>query len=64
MKKRDIRVPVLIYTMRPEDPAGQAAQRKMVALAGASDLAVTPREVRNKVIGRFSPGSLAFRLTG
>ena len=55
MKQRDIRVPVLIYTMRPEDPAGQAAQRKMVARAGASDLAVTPREVRDKVIGRFSP---------
>lgn len=58
MKKRDIRVPVLIYTMRPEDPAGQAAQRKLVALAGASDLAVTPREVRDKVLGRFSAGIL------
>jgi DNA-binding response OmpR family regulator len=53
LRQRGVTVPVIIYTMRPSDPAGQAAQRKMVADAGASDLALTPAEVRAKVLSRF-----------
>lgn len=55
MKRRDIAVPVLIYTMRPKEPAGQVAQRTMVFDGGAADLAVTPHEVRAKVIARLAP---------
>jgi DNA-binding response OmpR family regulator len=55
MKQRGIKIPVVIYTMRPKDGAGQEAQRRMVADAGAADLAVTPQEVRAKVLKRLAP---------
>jgi len=55
MKQRGIAVPVVIYTMRPKDRAGQEAQRRMIADAGAADLAVTPQEVRAKVLKRLAP---------
>ena len=57
MKQRGIAVPVVIYTVRPEDRSGQAAQRQMVADAGAADLAVTPQEVRAKVLKRLAPST-------
>lgn len=50
MRQREMATPVLIYTVRPDRPAGQVAQRKLVAAAGASGLAVTPQEVRSKVL--------------
>ena len=55
MEQRGIAVPVVIYTMRPTDRAGQEAQRRMVADAGAADLALTPQEVRAKVLKRLAP---------
>jgi len=55
MRRRGFAVPVLIYTLRPKTAAGQAAQRTLVLGGGATDLAVTPEEVRAKVIGRFAP---------
>jgi DNA-binding response OmpR family regulator len=55
MKRRALVVPVLIYTVRPKDPRGQQAQRRLVAEAGASDLALTPQEVRAKVLRRLLP---------
>jgi DNA-binding response OmpR family regulator len=54
MKQREITVPVVIYTIRPKDRAGQDAQRRLVADAGAADLAVTPLEVRAKVLKRLA----------
>ncbi len=57
MKQRGIAVPVVIYTMRPKDRAGQEAQRRMVADTGAADLAVTPQEVRAKVLKRLAPST-------
>lgn len=53
LRRRRSTTPVLIYTMRPKDIEGQAAQRRLVASAGATDLAVTPEEVRQKVIDRL-----------
>ncbi len=53
LRRRGSRIPVFIYTVRPKDSAGQVAQRRLVAAAGASDLAVTPEEVREKVLGRL-----------
>jgi hypothetical protein len=50
MKQQSIMAPVIIYTIRPDDRASQQAQQRMVAEAGALDLAVTPSEVRSKVI--------------
>lgn len=47
-------VPVIIYTVRPNSPAGQEEQRRMVAEAGATDLALTPEEVRAKIVGWIS----------
>ena len=57
MKERGLSVPVIIYTVRPKDPAGQEAQRQMVAAAGAADLAVTPQEIRSEVLGRLAPST-------
>ena len=57
MKQQGIRVPTIIYTMRPDDPARQSAQQIMVAEAGAVDLAVTPTEIRSKVVNRFAAES-------
>ena len=57
MKQRGIAVPVVIYTIRPKDRAGQEAQRRMIADAGAADLAVTPQEVRAKVLNRLRPAA-------
>jgi DNA-binding response OmpR family regulator len=57
MKQQGIRVPAIIYTMRPNDPARRSAQQIMVAEAGAVDLALTPAEVRSKVINRFAAES-------
>ena len=53
MRDRAISIPVIIYTIRPDNPAGQAAQRKLIAEAGASGLAVTPQEVRTMILERF-----------
>lgn len=55
MKRRQIAVPVVIYTLRPPTPAKQAAQRALVRDGGADDLAVTPQEVRAKVMARLTP---------
>ena len=57
MKERRMTVPVIIYTIRPADRAGQEAQRRMVAAAGAVDLAVTPQEARTKVLARLTPST-------
>jgi DNA-binding response OmpR family regulator len=57
MKQRGLSVPVIIYTVRPNDRAGQEAQRQMVADAGAADLAVTPQEIRRKVLSRLAPST-------
>jgi DNA-binding response OmpR family regulator len=55
MKQAGSKVPVIIYTVRPKEPSGQAAQRRLAAEAGVADLAVTPEEVRAKVIQRLAP---------
>ena len=47
-------VPIIIYTIRPADEAGQIAQRELVKSAGVNDLAVTPQEVRQKVLNRVN----------
>ncbi len=57
LKERRMTVPVIIYTIRPTDRAGQEAQRRMVAAAGAVDLAVTPQEARAKVLARLRPST-------
>jgi len=57
MRSRGITIPVIIYTVRPKDRAGREAQRRMVAAAGAIDLAVTPQDVRAKVLKRFAPST-------
>jgi hypothetical protein len=54
MRQAGISVPVIIYTVQPKDPAGQEAQRRIVTAAGA-DLALTPKEVREKVFRRIEP---------
>jgi DNA-binding response OmpR family regulator len=53
MKGNGIAKPLIIYTVRPKQPAGQRAQRQMVREAGA-DLAVTPAEVQRIVVGRLA----------
>jgi DNA-binding response OmpR family regulator len=53
LRQRGSKVPVFIYTLRAKDKTGQVAQRRLVASAGANDLAVTPEEVRAKVLGRL-----------
>ena len=55
MTQRGSNVPVIIYTVRPKELSGQAAQRRLVSEAGAADLAVTPEEVRAKVLQRLTP---------
>ena len=55
MKKRGITVPVLVYTVRPKERFRQEAQRRLVAEAGAVDVAVTPEEVRAKALARLAP---------
>lgn len=50
MKQHQISVPVIIYTVRPKLRRGQEAQANLVAAAGSKDLAVTPQEVRVKVL--------------
>lgn len=52
LKQRGIKVPVIIYTIRPQGAVRQQAQRRLVAEAGAADLAVTPAEVRVKALAR------------
>lgn len=54
MKQRGNNVPVIIYTVRPKDASRQLAQRRLAAEAGAADLAVTPEEVRAKVLQRLT----------
>lgn len=54
MRQRGITVPVIIYTIRPKDRAGQEAQRRLVADAGAIELAVTPEQVRAEVLERLA----------
>lgn len=55
MKNRAIKVPVLIYTVRPRDRVRQEAQRRLVWQAGAADVAVTPDEVEAKALARLVP---------
>jgi len=50
LRQRGLKVPVMIYTIRPSTPAGQAEQRRLIAKAGAADLALTPEEVRAKAL--------------
>lgn len=57
MRQRGRTAPVVIYTVRPKDRAGIQAQQQLVADAGATDLAVTPQEVRSKVRGRLAVSS-------
>ena len=54
LRDRGSSVPIIIYTMRPADKAGQIAQRELVKSAGVNDLAVTPQEVRQKVLNRVN----------
>lgn len=49
--------PVIIYTVRPDEPDRQRAQRQLVSEAGAADLALTPLEVRTKVMDRIAAKS-------
>lgn len=49
MKQRGMTAPVIIYTVRPKDRAGQERLQHLAATAGASDLAVTPEEVRSSI---------------
>ena len=53
MRRRQMRVPVVIYTVRPQDPAGEEALRRLVTKAGATDLAVTPEEVRAEILSKL-----------
>lgn len=55
MRQRRLNIPVLIYTVRPADPVGSRFQRTLVVQGGAADLAVTPQEVRAKVLSRLIP---------
>ena len=57
MKQRGLTVPVIIYTIRPKDRAGQERLRHLVAGSGASDLAVTPQEVRSSISRQLAPGA-------
>lgn len=57
MRRSGMEVPVIIYTIRPKDRVRQEAQRQLVASSGATDLALTPHEVRAKVLGRVGAGS-------
>lgn len=57
MKELGLTVPVIIYTIRPDGERQQRAQRQLVAQAGAADLALTPVEVRAKVLARVDQGS-------
>lgn len=57
MKQRGLNVPVIIYTVRPQDLSGQERLRRMVAASGASDLAVTPQEVRSSISRRLAPAA-------
>jgi DNA-binding response OmpR family regulator len=49
-RARGLDIPIMIYTMRPPDPARQRAQRDLVAASGATHLALTPQEVRAKAL--------------
>jgi DNA-binding response OmpR family regulator len=53
MRARNDRTPVVIYTVRADQPAKQEAQRNLVAESGAQALAVTPQEVRTIVLRLF-----------
>ena len=55
MRERGITVPVIIYTIRPKDRSGQERLRLLAAGAGASDLAVTPEQVRASISRRLVP---------
>jgi DNA-binding response OmpR family regulator len=57
IRQRGNTVPVVIYTVRPKDRAGQVAQRQLAAEAGAADLVVTPQEVRAQVRKRLAASS-------
>ncbi len=54
-RARGFTMPFMIYTMRPPDLARQRAQRELVAASGATHLALTPQEVRAKVLDIVSP---------
>lgn len=55
MKQRGMTVPVIIYTVRPTDRSGQERLQHLVAGAGASDLALTPEEVRSSISRQLAP---------
>ncbi|NJC05974.1 DNA-binding response OmpR family regulator [Sphingomonas kaistensis] len=52
MSEQGMAAPVMIYTVRPSEPERQRAQKELVARSGAADLALTPAEVRAKVMAR------------
>jgi DNA-binding response OmpR family regulator len=54
MRARNDRTPVVIYTVRADQPGKQEAQRNLVAESGAQALAVTPQEVRKIVLRLFA----------
>lgn len=53
MRTRGNDTPLVIYTVRPNEPERQTAQRNLVAEAGAQGLAVTPQEIRSVIIRLF-----------
>ncbi len=53
MRTRGNDTPFVIYTVRPNEPRRQQAQRDMVAEAGAQGVAVTPEEIRSVVVRLF-----------
>lgn len=57
MRLRGNDTPFVVYTVRPDEPERQQAQRDLVAEAGAQGLAVTPQEIRSVVLRFFgNPG--------
>lgn len=53
LRRRGNATPVVIYTVRPKREDQQDAQRRLVADAGAQDLALTPQEVRAIILRRL-----------
>jgi DNA-binding response OmpR family regulator len=45
--------PLIIYTVRPDRPDAQQAQREMIADAGAQGVVLTPQEVRSAILRLF-----------
>ena len=54
MKQRGMTVPVIIYTVRPKDRSGEERLRRLAAGVGASDLALSPEEVRSSISSQLA----------